>query len=248
MARGQDLSTLVALLLFLTEFASIVKSCHPNSKELHICLNIYLERDFPLIETIIKGQQRPGYGGATRVLLEGPDLESICKKIGELQTCYYGVVEECDTYWQLGRYLTLMSAFNSSYFYLCGNTTDNIRDLLRNGECVNRVSTNLAECSDSGIHWFTTWKQILRLQVDAGDLCLPIKHYKECLIQKLEGVFCGKQAAGIYNGVLDIWINSWCEGVVLSGVTRPETSTSYKFILFCIIMYISFMFLSKHSV
>lgn len=249
MARGQELSTLVAVLLFLTEFASVVKSCHPYSKELHICLNIYLERDFPLIETIIKGQQMPGYGGGRRVLLEGPDLENICKKIGELQGCYDGLLRECDTYWQLGRYLTLMSAFNSSYLYLCGNTTNNIRDLLRNGECVNRVGSNLNECSDSGIHWFTTWKQILRLQVEAKDLCLSIKHYKNCLVQNLQGVTCGKQAAGIYGGFLDTWIDSWCTGtgvVVTSGVTGVDCSISCKFLLFCIIMYI-LMSLSKHS-
>lgn len=50
--------------------------CHPSSKELHICLNIYLERDFPLIETIVKGQGRFGRG---RVILEGPDLADICR-------------------------------------------------------------------------------------------------------------------------------------------------------------------------
>ncbi|CAL1288677.1 unnamed protein product [Larinioides sclopetarius] len=50
-----------------------VQGCHPTSKALHICLNIYLEKDFPLIETFVKSRRQG------RVLLEDPDLQNICR-------------------------------------------------------------------------------------------------------------------------------------------------------------------------
>jgi len=207
MARIQNPTrfTIPQLLLVVLR-TLLVSSCHPGSQELHICLNIYLERDFPLIETIVQGQH--GRRGRGRVILEGPDLSNICRDITTLRHCYSKLFPECVTMWQFDRFTRLMNVLNATHHHLCGDGTNNVRDLLLNTECMYQAKTNIAQCT--GFDWWMSWRQVLRMQVSAADSCLKLKSYRKCLRHQLSNVSCGEEAAKSYIGIIDVWLNSWC--------------------------------------
>ncbi|GFY43891.1 uncharacterized protein TNIN_344801 [Trichonephila inaurata madagascariensis] len=193
-----------AILCFDGTF-KLVQTCHPMSKALHICLNIYLEKDFPFIETIVKSRKRG------RVLLEDPDLQNICRHIVSLHDCYKTLYGECQTYWQLERYTRLMHVLQSTHTYLCANSTTNLKDLLLNSGCLARAKDFVANCStDSGFNWLTTWKEILRMQVSPTDRCHSLEYYKTCLERQLSGIICGQEASRVYGNLLEVWLRNWC--------------------------------------
>ncbi|XP_035207271.1 uncharacterized protein LOC118182092 isoform X2 [Stegodyphus dumicola] len=200
---------LYLMLLIITE-CSLCNGCHPNSKELHICLNIYLERDFPHIETILKGQQKGSRYGGGRVLLEGTDLQNYCRHIEGLEECYKRLLPECDTYWQLDRYSRMMKVLHATHSHLCLNSTNNLRDLLLNSVCLTRAKAVLENCSSLGFEWVKTWKEVLRMQVDPVDRCRGLNAYRSCIANKLHDVICGLEAIRIYGGLIDVWLREWC--------------------------------------
>ncbi|GIY46424.1 uncharacterized protein CDAR_585871 [Caerostris darwini] len=191
--------------LCLNGAITLVQSCHPTSKALHICLNIYLEKDFPFIETIVQSRRRG------RVLLEDPDLYNICRDITALHDCYKTLLGECDTYWQLERYSRLMRMFESTHSYLCANSTRALKELLLNSVCLHRAKSVIANCTNYGFDWMTTWKQILRMQVAPAERCHALDNYKRCLARQLSYVICGEEATRVYGNLLDVWLKDWCD-------------------------------------
>lgn len=184
----------------------MVSGCHPSSKKLHICLNIYLERDFPLIETIVKGQERFGRG---RVILEGPDLRNICNDIGELKDCYANLLSECDTLWQYDRYMRMMNVLIATHDYLCPNgNTNNVKDLLLKSGCLIRAQSQISNCK--GFDWSMSWREVLRMQVSPQDRCKELESYKHCLMNSLVDAECGADTSGVYQRLINVWLETWC--------------------------------------
>ncbi|CAL1288678.1 unnamed protein product [Larinioides sclopetarius] len=181
-----------------------VQGCHPTSKALHICLNIYLEKDFPLIETFVKSRRQG------RVLLEDPDLQNICRHIASLHDCYNSLWRECTSYWQVERFSRLVHLIGSTHSYLCSNTTDVLKDVLLNLGCLARAGDYLAKCSATGFDWMTTWKHIMRLQMLPKDSCPLVDNYKTCMVRELEDVICGKEAGKVYGDLIEKWLANLC--------------------------------------
>ncbi|CAL1288676.1 unnamed protein product [Larinioides sclopetarius] len=181
-----------------------VQGCHPTSKALHICLNIYLEKDFPLIETFVKSRRQG------RVLLEDPDLQNICRHIASLHDCYNSLWRECTSYWQVERFSRLVHLIGSTHSYLCSNTTDVLKVLL-NTDCMSRAKAYIDNCSNTGFDWMVTWKQILRMQVSPEDRCHALGNYKTCLARQLMGIPCGMESTRVYGNLIDVWLKNWCD-------------------------------------
>ncbi|XP_055937099.1 uncharacterized protein LOC129966624 isoform X1 [Argiope bruennichi] len=220
--------------------AKMIKGCHPTSKALHICLNIYLEKDFPLIETFVKSRRHG------RVLLEDPDLQNICRHIASLNDCYNSLWGECTSYWQVERYSRLIHLINSTHSYLCSNTTDVLKDLLINLDCLARARDYLAKCSHAGFNWMTTWKQIMRLRILSTESCPMLNDYKSCMVQELEGVICGKEASIVYGDLIEEWLKTLCNENTLYYLTFTSVASSrvtLEFTLYTVI----FLFLRSIS-
>lgn len=195
---------IVTLLLVLAIFvAQPTICCHPASKKLHICLNIYLERDFNLIETIVKGSTREH-----KPILEGPYLDKICTHIAELEACYSDLLPQCNTLWQYDRYMRLMDVLGATRNFLCGDGTANVRDVLYNSSCLVWARSHLAGCK--GFDWAMSWKEVLRMQVSPQDRCREIQTYRNCLINRLIDLECSKSTADIYKRLIDVWLKHWC--------------------------------------
>ncbi|XP_042905296.1 uncharacterized protein [Parasteatoda tepidariorum] len=215
----------IHFLLFSRGCLFLVEACHPESRELHICFNIYLERDLPLVETIVEGQQKAIRYGNGRVLLEDTDIQTICRHAAELQNCFKTLLPECSTYWQMNRYMRMMNLFQNVYSYLCESTTNNVRDLLLNTKCLTMAESFIANCSIHGFSWSFTWKEVLRMRVSPADRCQVIDHYRTCLIGRLQNVLCGEEAARVYGSLLDVWLLHWCN----KGV-GPEKGLEYFYL------------------
>ncbi|GBN54093.1 hypothetical protein AVEN_240937-1 [Araneus ventricosus] len=194
-----------AIVICFDGAAKVVQGCHPTSKALHICLNIYLEKDFPLIETFVKSRRQG------RVLLEDPDLQNICRHIASLNECYNSLWRECTSYWQVERYSRLIHLISSTHSYLCSNTTDVLKEVLLNTDCMSRAKPYIANCSSTGFDWMMTWKQILRMQVSPEDRCQALGNYKTCLARQLVNIPCGKESTRVYGNLIEVWLKNWCD-------------------------------------
>lgn len=199
---------IVAFLIgFLLNFS---KCCTSDSKKLHVCLNIYLERDYPLVDAILKAQRKSTESrGRGLVLMEGPDLNSICEKIDSLQSCFAEVAEECVTYWHIYRFDRMMRSLLALYNLLCANSREGLKALLTYATCIQNVKKYAVECEDDSFVWDTIWKQMLRLQID-DEICGPLDQQRQCMIKSLQRNKCGNQASYVYNLTLSTWLQSWC--------------------------------------
>ncbi|XP_015929453.2 uncharacterized protein [Parasteatoda tepidariorum] len=204
----------------------MVEGCHKTSKELHICLNIYIERDLPFVETIIKGQKKIGRFGGGRILLDDLDVQVICDHATELYDCYKTPMLECYSYWQLYDFLKMMSLFQKLHSYLCEKTTNNARDLLLSMKCLMIAESHIANCSNHGFSWSYTWKEVLRMQVSPAEKCPAIDQYRTCLINGLNNVPCGEEAGHIYGSLLQTWYLHWCDDVEVGNL--HYTSSGFR--------------------
>ncbi|XP_067133789.1 uncharacterized protein [Centruroides vittatus] len=186
------------------------KCCTSDSQRLHVCLNIYLERDYPSVEAILKAQiqsSKESRGG--QVLMEGPDLSSICQKIDSLQNCLSEVAEECDTYWHIYRFDRMMRSLLALYNLLCANSKDGLKAVLTYAMCIRNIEY-VKNCEEESFHWDTIWKQMLRLQID-DEICEPLDRQKKCVVAWLESHRkCGIQASYVYNLTISTWLQAWC--------------------------------------
>ncbi|KAG8190431.1 hypothetical protein JTE90_009268 [Oedothorax gibbosus] len=200
---------LVAAVLWLGGICG-VQCCHPNSMRLHVCLNIYLEKDFPFLETLVQGKgSRRG-----RILLEDHDITNICGHLTSLRDCYKGLLPECNSYWQMDRYSRLMHLQETTLMHLCSNRTKTLKDLLTNVDCLQRDAKSIvSSCASdtSDFSWIATWKEILRMQVGPADRCSSMSAYRDCLVSRLQGVLCGEEASTVYGLLMDKWLASWCD-------------------------------------
>ncbi|XP_054712508.1 uncharacterized protein LOC129222092 [Uloborus diversus] len=207
MGRFQNLWSLTFMAIFL-ESCTWISCCHPNSKKLHACLNIYLEKGFPHIETAVQGQHSRTRWG--RRNLEGPALQEICLHMSSLYDCYKEVLIECDTLWQMNRFSRMVEVLNATYIHLCENTTKNLRDLLFLSGCLNDAKDQISACSKEGFNWFMTWRQVLRLQVSPQEKCLDLDRYRTCVGKLLPDIVCSEEATRVYGAFMDVWLRHWC--------------------------------------
>ena len=79
------------LTLLLSTMGRTAYACNKDTKEVGICLHVYLERDFPAIEPAVYRMHHAGRStGRNSKLLEdyafsGPSLEDSCKFVTVLQ-------------------------------------------------------------------------------------------------------------------------------------------------------------------
>lgn len=133
-------STLVIVTIIITittHQSSPTLACSLGNKAMSACLHRYLERDFSIVEDLLR---RPPYGENGHILIEEGELEAMCTKLGELKSCYEGVFKGAcvayNGYAQMKRILKIMRLVHGNF---CDQKTYLIKDLIEGGYCIEFV-------------------------------------------------------------------------------------------------------------
>lgn len=204
-------NTLNLALLLSTLIMKQVICCTSDSKQLHVCINIYLERDYPEVEALLKAQWRFSTSHARgHVLLEGPSLEGICSRIADLESCLSELAEMCITYTHIYGFDRLMRTLLAIDNLLCSSQNRNgLKALLTYAMCIRNVRRYTPECQDERFDWDEVWKGMLRLEI-GGEICKPLEEQTRCLVKSLGRNQCGPHAGNIYNQTISTWLRAWC--------------------------------------
>ncbi|KAH9388341.1 hypothetical protein TYRP_009556 [Tyrophagus putrescentiae] len=130
------------LVILITSIITIIttttQACSLGSKTMSACLHRYLERDFSLLEDLLR---RPPYGENGHILIEEGELAAMCSKLAELKSCYEAVfTEECvsfNGYAQMKRILKVMRLVHGHFCE--DHSLQGIKDLIEGGYCIEHV-------------------------------------------------------------------------------------------------------------
>lgn len=131
---------LLIMLLFVT--TSLIMplvngaSCNLNDPKHHVCLHIYLERDFPLLHQMIinpafikEGREFEEvcgyvYSVSWCTTIEHSLIMSINRKIKEMGHCYHEMLDDCGVYFDIesrAQILRVITSIESIHRFLCSN-------------------------------------------------------------------------------------------------------------------------------
>lgn len=200
---GRPASALATLLFIV--FLGRSMGCRPELEDYDVCFNIFLERDYPLVETFLSRHHfRRG-----RVLVGPGDLETMCSGFSDMLECYAYHYLNCYG-GQQRRYIErLLKAMVASFHLLCGTDKGTLQSLFYNAQCLERVNDDAAHCHGSGFDLAMTWKRIFRFQATSQD-CSDIIRHTECLVQELDYSSCNLDAMTAYNSSATEFLSIFC--------------------------------------
>lgn len=225
-SRGGKESRLSALLCLLgcvlcLEVNWIVhgaNACQIDNRQMHACLHTYLERDFSLVEELLR---RPPFSEDGHILLEESELENMCSRMEELKQCYERMIDSCvayDAYMHMRRVIKTVRALHHE---LCGQSFQ-IRNLIEGGYCIEYSRKNSA-CSsqhDSGTEstvvsdlkprqqWPFTLTSMLRFEI-GHKACSYLTQFTQCLSPYVE-MHCRTSSSEVWNSSMTNIMNIWC--------------------------------------
>ncbi|CAN7989571.1 unnamed protein product, partial [Ixodes hexagonus] len=183
------------------------QGCQPALQDYDVCFNIFLERDFPLVEAFLSNA---AFGFRGRVLVEPGDLTTI--GFGELLECYVYHYLNCDDRGGVRRayFERLLKAMVSSFQLLCGADRKTLQNLFYDGHCIQNVANNAGGCRAANFDLATTWKRIFRFQAELQD-CLSMLRHTKCLVRALSKSGCRPEATPAYNTTVMDFLFVFCQ-------------------------------------
>lgn len=210
------------VLLFLAN-TIIVSCCQSDNKQMHACLHTYLERDFSIVEELLR---RPPYGQNGHILIEQSELEHMCSRLAEMSACYEHMIQACvafDSFSHMKRVIKTIRAVNDD---LCGNSF-RIRLLIEGGYCIeyarkesncslpfdNSAQDNVAHISaitlpSKKYQWPYTLTSMLRFEL-GKNICSYLVDFNQCLVPFIERR-CRMESRDIWNSSIQNIIHNWC--------------------------------------
>ncbi|XP_076362631.1 uncharacterized protein LOC143253157 [Tachypleus tridentatus] len=197
-----------------------VNCCSYRSQELQRCLNIFLERDLPQIEPffIRRHSQRYLYN-RRQVIMDGFELDLLCRRAQEMIECYWPVLNECILFNDFDYFLRVIQSIAKTKTLLCENNKANLKDLLSSGSCLQAVREQYYECERYVGNWPLSIIRILRLE-EGPQACSALFQHKNCLLRRLEHSSCGAPAYFVFNATMETWLGEICNKQT---VAQPNT-------------------------
>lgn len=229
-------SCAVGLLLgaaILSCSSAVVQGCQPALQDYDVCFNIFLERDFPLVEAFLSNA---AFGSRGRVLVEPGDLITMCDGFGELLECYVYHYLNCDDRGgvRTAYFERLLKAMVSSFQLLCGADRRTLQNLFYDGHCIQSVANSAGGCRAANFDAATTWKRIFRFRAEQQD-CLSMLRHTKCLARALSKSGCRPEAASAYNTTVIDFLFVFCQQAFSSGssgLRRPPVGL----VAICLVM------------
>ncbi|XP_037520297.1 uncharacterized protein LOC119396967 [Rhipicephalus sanguineus] len=205
-------SQAVGLLLtasLLSGLAPCAWCCLPGLQDYDVCFNIFLERDFPLVEAFLLNRAFLSRG---RVLVEPGDLETMCEGFGELLECYAFHYLNCADLGGVRReyFERLIKAMVSSFQLLCATNRTTLQNLFYDGHCIGSVSDGAGDCRTANFDLATAWKRIFRFRATQRD-CSDLVRHTRCLVRALSSSSCRPEATTAYNTTAIDFLFVFCQ-------------------------------------
>lgn len=198
-------------LLFLFMLQSLMlEACQRTNLQMHACLNTYLERDFSLIEKLVK---RPPQDKNGHILVEEDDLGRMCDRLNDLKVCYEHMMFACVTYVEYSYMRRLLLTMKTIYSSLCNPSSYLIRNLILGGYCIE-YARGESDCSKQSSlpanqQWPLTLVSLLRLNVTVPQMCTYLTDYNRCVFPLIERR-CHKASTMLWNATLQTIDKFWC--------------------------------------
>lgn len=201
-------------MLVLT-FLLMLEACQRTNRQMHACLNTYIERDFSLIEELVK---RPPQDKQGHILIEDDDLTEMCNRLNELVVCYEHMLFGCVSYVEyayMRRVLITMKTINSS---LCNASSYLIRNVFLGGYCLEYTGEQ-SQCSklansnkklSSNQEWPLTLVAMLRFNISIVDMCPYLQQYNKCIFPYIEK-HCHITSVVLWNTTFQAIDKNWCQ-------------------------------------
>ncbi|XP_064106137.1 uncharacterized protein LOC135215426 isoform X4 [Macrobrachium nipponense] len=177
-----------------------VKGCNMRTKEVGVCLHVYLERDFLSMERIVYP-------------LKNAQRREIYSRLGGVITCFEEVLIGCDSGYDFFRYRHLLHSLERVHKYLCHTPNDRLTrflPFLMVIDCAETARLKERSCHRPNVT-INVWNQILRLEL-GPELCNSLNTQRACL---LENGYINQQCGGegkesLYRNVSAIFLATWC--------------------------------------
>lgn len=207
-----SLSSAVGLLLatsLLCGLTPSVRCCLPGLQDYDVCFNIFLERDFPLVEAFLLNR---AFGSRGRVLVEPGDLATMCDGFGELLECYAFHYLNCADLGGVRReyFERLIKAMVSSFQLLCATDRTMLQNLFYDGHCIGSVSDGAGDCRTANFDLATAWKRIFRFRATQRD-CSDLVRHTRCMVRALSSSPCRPEATTAYNTTAIDFLFVFCQ-------------------------------------
>lgn len=206
------------ILLVLLKFILIAESCDRNNKEMHSCLHRYLERDFSVIEELIrKSPYSPRTG---QLVIDERELTEMCNNLLELRLCYESFLDKCFSFPNYSNLKRVIKTIDAVYHQLCGQHKNGLKMLIEGGFCIEETR-KITHCNESefngrnSLKWPLIVPKMLRFEV-GFKACRPLTIYKECLFNAMQKYKCENINISliIWNNSMNALINEWCNSAV----------------------------------
>lgn len=223
---------LLTSLMLLVAVYHPVECCYNGSSAVGDCLHTYLERDFPSIEAIVFPKKKGDRGNKNYLLLDGPELEDQCHRIGEVVECLEALQPTCRLYIQFFPFRHLVSCLRKTIDWVCHDLRGRFRILLDNFNCLETarrkaISLPGQPCYNSKIP-VNIWQRIVRQQ-SGPEVCQTLVTSTNCTRGYIQNNSdCPVEAQLVYQELHQIFLKAWCSPTLLAAKsTASQTGKSW---------------------
>lgn len=206
--------SIIWILVITIIIIKFIDGCQIDNKMMHVCLHTYLERDFSIIEELLK---RPPYSNNGQILIEESEYDDMCAKINELKQCYERMMSACISYVQYDHMKRVIRTLRSLYENLCGQSFL-IRYLIEGGYCIEYVRRE-SICLDSNpknkipslperLRWPLSLTSMFRFEI-GHQICPYLSSFNQCLSPLIDQR-CPETTRELWNTSMKSLLNNWC--------------------------------------
>ncbi|KAJ6221714.1 hypothetical protein RDWZM_000259 [Blomia tropicalis] len=216
-----------------------IKSCQQGNRFMGACLHTYLERDFSIVEELLK---RPPYGENGHILIEENEFDSMCQQLLSMKDCYEQSMSTCISYVQYSHMKRIIRSLRFTYNSFCSNETFNVKNLIEGGYCLEYVRLKKSPCSlpkselyrlplnytydfdmnqiqsvEPKHRWPYTINGMLRFEI-GRDICPYLQEFNSCMRPFIHE-HCRESSHIIWNHTMTNILNIWCTNSTSSSWT-----------------------------
>ncbi|XP_027200125.2 uncharacterized protein LOC113794219 [Dermatophagoides pteronyssinus] len=222
----------ICIIWILVIIIQFIDGCQIDNKMMHVCLHTYLERDFSIIEELLK---RPPYSKNGHILIEESEYEDMCLKIDELKHCYERMMSSCISFVQYDHMKRVIKTLRSLYENLCGQSFL-IRYLIEGGYCIEYIRQE-SICLDSNPNntipslperqrWPFSLTSMFRFEI-GHQICPYLSSFNQCLSPFID-LRCPETTRELWNKSMNSLLSNWCHN---NSIIMPEFSVTNLIIL-----------------
>ncbi|KAF7493675.1 hypothetical protein SSS_09908 [Sarcoptes scabiei] len=216
LSRTITMINMMIMVMILFKMISI-DACQRDNRQLKSCLHTYLERDFFIIEELLK---RPPYTQHGHILIDEREFDQWCLRLNDLQQCYQSLVPSCQTFQTIRHMKRTLKTIRSIFDQFCGRQFL-VRFLIEGGYCIEYARKE-SDCISVSVtdpygkkkvpekqQWPLSLVSMLRFEVGVK-ICPYLYDLNECLVPYIDRR-CRNSSKELWNSTMEILLTNWCD-------------------------------------